>query len=102
MIPSLTTNPKYIQDYNRYVTEINAITDESLRIELLNLLGKLKEQVGYVDKNHQQLLISGRIPTEISDIRANIISIKKSMDSKIDMWKRSKFIVRPEPHPNEE
>lgn len=102
MIPSLTTNPKYIEDYNRYVNEISAITDQSLKAELLNLLGRLKEQVGHIDKNHQQLLVNGRIPTEITDIRANIISIKKSMDSKIDMWKRSKFIVKPAPHPSEE
>lgn len=102
MIPSLTTNKKFIEDYNRYIKEITEITDQSLKSELNALLGKLKEQVGYIDKNHQQLLISGRIPTEITDIRANIISIKKSMDSKIDMWKRSKFIVKPEPRPNEE
>lgn len=102
MIPSLTTNKKFIEDYNRYIKEITEITDQSLKSELNSLLGKLKEQVGYIDKNHQQLLISGRIPTEITDIRANIISIKKSMDSKIDMWKRSKFIVKPELRPNEE
>ncbi len=102
MIPSLTTNKKFIEDYNRYVKDISEITDQSLRTELTSLLGKLKEQVGYIDKNHQQLLISGRIPTEITDIRANIMSIKKSMDSKIDMWKKSKFIVKPELRPNEE
>jgi len=96
------TNQKFIEDFNRYAKDISDITDQSLRSELNILLGRLKEQVGYIDKNHQQLLVSGRIPTEITDIRANIISIKKSLDSKIDMWKRSKFIVKPGLLPNEE
>jgi hypothetical protein len=102
MIPTLRTNKKILEDYKMYQDAIDQISDQSLKQELIGLLEKLKIQVGYIDRNHEQLLISGRIPTEIGDIRANIISIKKSLDSKIDMWNRSKFIVKPEPHPNEE
>lgn len=102
MIPTLRTNKKILEDYKTYQNAIDQITDHTLKQELTSLLEKLKIQVGYIDRNHEQLLISGRIPTEISDIRTNIISIKKSLDSKIDMWNRSKFIVKPAPLPNEE
>lgn len=102
MIPTLRTNKKILEDYKKYQEAIDQITDESLKQELISFLEKLKIQVSYIDRNHEQLLISGRIPTEVSDIRSNIMSIKKSLDSKIDMWNKSKFIVKPEPHPNVE
>ncbi len=102
MIPTLRTNKTILEDFKKYQTAIDEITDVTLKAEMTDLLIKLKEQVGHIDRNHEQLLISGRIPTEITDIRSNIISIKKSLDSKIDMWNRSKFVVKPEPHPNEE
>lgn len=102
MIPTLKTNNKIVEDLKRYQDSIDQIEDLNLRTDLNSLLEKLKIEISHIDRNHQQLLITGRIPTEITDIRANIISIKKSLDSKIDMWKRSKFVVKPELHPNEE
>lgn len=102
MIPTLKTNKKFLEDYRNYQEKISKIEDSSLQQELADLLLRLKEQVGYIDRNHEQLLISGRIPTEIGDIRTNIISIKKSLDSKISNWERSRYIVKPAPRPNEE
>jgi hypothetical protein len=102
MIPTLQTNKKFLEDYRNYQEKISKIEDSSLQKELADLLLRLKEQVGYIDRNHDQLLISGRIPTEIGDIRNNIISIKKSLDSKISNWERSKYIVKPALRPNEE
>jgi hypothetical protein len=102
MIPTLRTNKKILDDYKRYQEIIDQISDQSLKKDLTHLLERLKIQIGHIDRNHEQLLISGRIPTEIGDIRSNIISIKKSLDSKIDMWNKSKFIVTPELRPNVE
>jgi len=102
MIPTLRTNKAILDDLKNYQESIDQITDEVLKAELSGLLRSLKEQVGHIDRNHEQLLISGRIPTEIGDIRSTIISIKKSLDSKIDIWKRSNFGVKPALRPNEE
>lgn len=102
MIPTLRTNKTILEDLKQYQDSIDQITDEALQAELSGLLRKLKDQVGHIDRNHEQLLVSGRIPTEIGEIRTNIISIKKSLDSKIDIWKRANFLVKPAPHPNEE
>ena len=102
MIPTLRTNKTILEDFKRYQDAIDQITDTLLKDELEALLRKLKDQVGHIDRNHEQLLISGRIPTEIGDIRSNIVSIKKSLDSKIDTWNRAKFVVKPALHPNEE
>lgn len=102
MIPTLRTNKAILDDFKKYQEAIDKIDDDALKAELSSQLRQLREQVGHIDRNHEQLLISGRIPTEIGDIRTTIISIKKSMDSKIDIWNKSKFAVKPEPHPNEE
>lgn len=102
MIPTLRTNKAILEDFKKYQTAIDEMSDDNMKAEMTDLLRKLKEQVGHIDRNHEQLLISGRIPTEIGEIRSNIISIKKSLDSKIEMWHKSKFIVKPELRPNEE
>ena len=102
MIPTLRTNKAILDDFKKYQSVIDEVSDAALKTEMTHLLMQLKEQVGHIDRNHEQLLISGRIPTEIGEIRANIISIKKSLDSKIDIINKSKFAVKPAPHPNEE
>jgi len=102
MIPTLQNNKAFIADYAKYQNKISLITDESLKFELTKLLEDLKKQVGYIDLGHQQMFVSGRISTEISEIRSVIISIKKTLDEKISFWERSKYIVKPAPLPNEE
>jgi len=99
MLPTLRTDKRILEDFKKYQDSIDRITNEPLKEELSKLLKRLKEQVGHIDRNHEQLIISGRIPTEISEIRSNIASIKKSLDSKIDAWNRSNNVM-PAPLPN--
>jgi hypothetical protein len=100
MIPQLQSNKKFIDDYKNYQKRINEVTDPNLQRKMTDLLLQLKEQVSYIDRSHQQMFVTGRISTEISELRANLITIKKDLDQKLHDWDKSKF--RPAPLPSVE
>jgi len=102
MIPKLTTNPRFVEDCQRYQTRIDAIGDQGNRSALEKLLRQLIEQVSYIDRSHDQIILTGRMGDDIADIRSNIVSIKKTLDTKLDQIERNKFAVKPAPLPNAE
>lgn len=102
MIPKLATNPRYLEDCRRYQERIDSVTDAASREALEKLFKKLKEQVSYIDRSHDQLILTGRMGDDVTDIRSNIVSIKKTLDTKLDQIERSKFAVKPAPLPNVE
>jgi len=102
MIPKLANNPRFLEDCRRYQEKIDAITDEKTKESLIKIFRQLKDQVSYIDRSHDQLILTGRMGDDISDIRSNIVSLKKTLDTKLDLIDRSKFAVKPAPLPNVE
>lgn len=102
MIPKLTNNPRFVEDCRRYQERIDAIEDQGSRIALEKLLVQLKAQVSYIDRSHDQIILTGRMGDDVADIRSNIISIKKTLDTKLDQIERNRFAVKPAPLPNAE
>lgn len=102
MIPKIQNSKLFLDDYKNYQNTITEIDNENLKKELEGLLIKLKEQVTYVDRVHEQMFVTGRMSSEISDFRSEIAAIKKSLDRKITAWRSSQTAIKPEPHPNAE
>jgi acetate kinase len=102
MIPKLANNPRFIEDCKRYQERIDAVTDQGDRSALEKLLVQLKTQVSYIDRSHDQIILTGRMGDDIADIRSAIISVKKTLDTKLDQIERNKFSVKPAPLPNAE
>jgi DNA-binding SARP family transcriptional activator len=102
MIPKLATNPRFLEDCKKYQTRIDAVRDQGNKSALEKLLRQLIEQVNYIDRSHDQIILTGRMGDDISDIRSNIVSIKKTLDTKLDQIERSNFSVKPALRPNEE
>jgi hypothetical protein len=102
MIPKLQNSKVFLDDYKNYQNKISKIEDPNLQKELESLLIKLKEQVTYIDRTHDQMFITGRISNEISDFRSEIINIKKVLDKKITAWQSSQTLIKPELRPNAE
>ncbi len=102
MIPKLANNPRFLEDCKRYQEKIDAITDKDTQSALDKLFKQLIEQVSYIDRSHDQLILTGRMGDDVADIRSNIVSIKKTLDTKLDQIERSKFSVKPAPLPNVE
>jgi hypothetical protein len=100
MIPKLQNSKKFLDDFAQYQERIKKIDDTELKNQLTGLLVKLKEQVIYIDRSHESLLLTGRISDDVNDQRTNLAAIKKSLDQKLSMYERSK--IMPAPLPNVE
>ena len=101
MIPKLTNSTHFIEDYKRYQQRILAVTDVNLQKELTDSLVRLKEQVSYVDRDHEQILLTGKMPGDVGERRMRIGTIKKNLDEKLAAWEACQ-LVTPAPLPNEE
>ena len=102
MIPKLSNNPKFVEDYKNYQKRISAVTDENLKKDLIDALIKLREHIQYVDRSHEQILFTGHVPnSEISELRTSVARYKKILDNKLQAWERAQTI-KPELRPNEE
>lgn len=89
MIPKLQTSQRFLDDYRQYQERIKKVTDSKIQTELTKLLVELKEQVTYVDRSHESMFITGRVTSEITDLRSTIITIKKNLDQKLSRWERT-------------
>jgi hypothetical protein len=88
MIPKIQNSQRFKDDYKNYQERIIKISEPTAQKELTDLLIKLKEQAIYIDRSHDSMLITGRISSDVSDLRSNLMSIKKSLDQKLVHWER--------------
>jgi hypothetical protein len=82
----LQDNPRFVAEYADYQKRIAAITDQRLQDDLTRLLVQLKEQVRFIDRTHEQVYMTGRIPGEVSDLRNDLIKHRKTLDQKLRDW----------------
>ncbi len=101
MIPKIASSSRFTEDYKKYQQRILAVTDENLQKELTDLLLKLREQVQYLDRGHEQILFTGKIPSEVNDHREGVLRFKKSLDTRLSAWEQSQH-VKPALRPNVE
>ena len=102
MIPKIQNSQRFIEDYNNFQKKISEIDDNDyLKRELTDALSQLKNNVIYIDRCHDQMMINARVSPEVSEIREEIIKIKSLLEQKLSVYQRSKSI-KPELRPNEE
>ena len=88
MIASLLNSNKFKEDYKTLQKRIAEIKSESAQTELFDHLKKLKENVGYIDRCHEQMLISGKISTEISEIREKISYHRRALEQRLSHYEK--------------
>jgi hypothetical protein len=91
MFPKLQFDERWLADQERYQTEISAITNEELKLELTEILVKLQTQVEYIDQHHEQIFVTGKLPGETDQLRSNIGMYRTTLDERIADWKRSQI-----------
>ncbi len=102
MIPKIQNSQRFVEDYNNFQKKISEIDDNDyLKRELTDALSQLKNNVIYIDRCHDQMMINARISPEVSEIREEIIKLKSLLEQKLSVYQRSKNI-KPELRPNEE
>lgn len=80
---TLEHNERFRNDYDRYKTAIEKVTNESLKTEMEMLLNSLLREVRKIDEEHQAMFTAGRMPTTVIDSRNRITEIRKSLDIKL-------------------
>jgi aspartyl/asparaginyl beta-hydroxylase (cupin superfamily) len=98
----IQNSPRFIEDYENYQKRISQVTDENLKNQLTDTLVKLKEHIQYIDRSHEQIFFTGKIPTdEIAENRNQVADYKKQLDSRLLAWEQERFL-KPGLHPNAE
>jgi glutaredoxin 2 len=87
MIPKLQQSDRFITDYKNYQQQISEVTDPTLQKELVDALLKLKEHVQFLDRSHEQVFMTGKMPSEVTDLRSDVSRYKQILDRKLADWK---------------
>jgi hypothetical protein len=76
----LLKSQRFQKEYEMYQTNIKKITDDSVRNQAELLLKMLITEIKKLDNHHHDMFTGGQIPTGLSDLRNNVISIRKKLD----------------------
>lgn len=101
MIPKLANSSLFQNDYKKYQQRILAVTNLDLQKSLTETLVRLKEQVMYIDRDHEQIFLTGKMPGDVTERRTIVGAIKRDLDTKLKAWEDSQHFT-PAPRPNEE
>jgi len=89
MIQKIQNSERFKQDYKQFQDRISKVTNESLQKKLTELLLNLKEQIVFLDRQHEQVYVSYRIPTDVQETRNSVSQIRKSLEDKLAVWENS-------------
>lgn len=103
MIPKIQNSQRFKDDYNNFQKQINQINnDDALKKELTDVLGRFKSTVGFIDRCHDQMFINGKISSEVSELREEVVKLKSLLEQKLATYQRLHSAIKPELHPNAE
>lgn len=86
MLPTIQTSEKFKEEYNKYQTMINQLPDGTFKTETVQLLTKLVAEVKRLDGGHAEMTVSRKMPTMTTEVRENIVGIRKQLDRKYRDW----------------
>jgi len=85
----LNTN-KFQEEYKNFKTQIDNIQEnDQLKIELSDLLKILVLEVKKLDQQHNEMIISRRVPVGTDDIRSKILEIRKKLTKRLKDYSES-------------
>lgn len=83
---SLINSDRFRAEYKQFQTQIESITDESAKKELIDLLGKLVNEVRKLDTMHQELNMRPRLPSGSADSKSSIQELRKQIQTKLKVY----------------
>jgi hypothetical protein len=89
MIPRIQNSERFLQEYKTFQKRISAVADEDLKNRLVSSLLELRDQIVYLDRQHESLYTSSRMPSDVGDTRNKIFEIRKNLENLLNSWERS-------------
>lgn len=91
MIQKIQNSERFKNEYKKYQERIAKVTHEPLQQKLTEALLKLREQVVFLDRQHEQVYVSYRIPADVQETRNNISQIRKILEEKLTAWENGQL-----------
>lgn len=76
----LIKSERFQNEYQMYQTKIKNITNDEARNQAANLLKELVNEIKKLDIQHQDMFSGNKMPMGLSDVRTNVINIRKKLD----------------------
>lgn len=92
MFPKLQYDERWLADYRHFQEQISEMKDPNLQKELTEVLLALKAQIEYVDQHHEQIFITGRIPSDTGELREVIAKHRKTLEDGIAAYKATSHL----------
>ena len=80
---SLIKSTRFQEDCARYRTAIDTMPDSPAKQESQQLLNKLIAEIKKLDSMHMEMIYSRQMPSMGTDMKQDILSLRKKLDSKL-------------------
>lgn len=87
---TLFKSKKFQEDYTRYQRIISEMPEGAAQKEAAGLLTKLVNTVKALDQNISEVSMANQMPSSMPDLRNDILTIRKQLDSKVRDWSEAK------------
>jgi len=89
MFTPLLKSERFIEEYERFQSEIAKISDDITRSGLDSELQALRGVVQALDESHEKVPFGSRPGQEVDDYREKIKSLRQSIDTKLRAWREN-------------
>lgn len=86
---SILKSTRFQTEYKTFQEKINSISNENLKNELNELLGKLYNAVRNIDLQHQDMYARTQINMAVPDTKLEISEIRQTLDRRIRDWEQA-------------
>ena len=81
IVPKIQENSRYLEDIQKFLKAIENVNNEKTKFEAVNILGKLINEIKYIDSFQESLVFSKpNKTTSTKESRKNIIAYRKQLD----------------------
>jgi hypothetical protein len=79
----LIKSQRFQSEYQDYKIKIEKITSDDVKNQAELLLKTLVSEVQKLDNQHQEMFSGNQVPTGLGDVRSNITTARKKLDTLI-------------------
>lgn len=86
----LEKSSRFQEDYKKYQSLIDEMPDGAVKQETIQLLQKLVAEIKKLDNMHMEMIYSRQLPSMGSDMKQDIVSLRRQLETKFKDWQQSK------------
>lgn len=84
---NLERSNRFQKEILEYREELSNITNDSIKLEIEDLIKKLIHEVRLIDSQHEELLSGHKLPGMVTDSRQKILELRRKISKKIKSCK---------------